>query len=66
MKPGDLVRTKCPGFGTGPVARTGVIIDACTFGPLSSETGVIHVLDSAGRVLEWYSWQLENLTENPQ
>ena len=59
MKPGDLVRTKCPGFGTGPIAKTGVVIETYLFGPGSSKLGVIHVLDSTGHILAWYPYQLE-------
>lgn len=64
MKVGDLVKTKVPGFGTGPRQRSGIIIEACIFGPNSSEVGVVEVMHTNGKVLEWYPWQLEMINEN--
>ncbi len=59
MKVGDVVKTKVPGFGTGPTPKSGIIVEVCIFGPNSSEVGVVEVMHDSGKVLEWYPWQLE-------
>ena len=64
MKIGDLVKTKVPGFGTGPKPSNGIIVKACVFGPNSSEIGVVEVMHASGKILEWYPWQLEIIHAN--
>ena len=62
MKVGDLVKTKVPGFGTGPKSKIGIIINASIFGPNSSEIGTVEVMHADGTTIAWYPWQLEMTT----
>ncbi len=64
MNVGDLVKTKVPGFGTGPDSKSGIVVKAHVFGPNSSEVGVVEVMYDTGKIVEMYPWQLEKLNES--
>ena len=59
MQIGDLVKTKCPGFGTGSTPRLGVIVEH-----LHPGAGKFHVLETDGHTRPWYDWQLEIINED--
>jgi hypothetical protein len=62
MKVGDLVKTKVPGFGTGKVSKTGIVIDAREF-VSHGKAGEVSVMHHDGTFLKWYPWQLENMSK---
>jgi len=62
MRVGDLVRTKVPGFGTGPIAKVGTVIDTRNF-VQHGRAGMVQVMHEDGAFMEWYPWQLETLNE---
>ena len=64
MGPGDIVKTKSPGFGTGSVPYTGLVIEAHNFGPASSDIGAVMVMHEDGTIRNWYPWQLELVVVN--
>jgi hypothetical protein len=59
MKPGNYVKTKSPGFGTGPVSRRGIIIELYNIDPNSSHITTVDVLHDDGIIMQWYPWQLK-------
>jgi hypothetical protein len=62
VKVGDVVMTKVPGFGTGNVSKIGTIIETQCFDQYSA--GTVQVMHDDGTFLEWYPWQLEEISEN--
>ena len=63
MKVGDLVKTRVPGFGTGPTVKFGTIVDTRHF-VKHDEAGMVGVMHHDGTFQEWYPWQLEKLDES--
>ena len=65
MKTGDVVKTKVPGFGTGPIAKLGTIISDRHF-VRNDKAGIFEVLHVDGTFREWYPWQLEIVNKSRQ
>ena len=60
MQVGDLVKTKEAGFGVGPRALVGVVVEDFH----RQYEKEFKVLEPDGSMRTWYGWQLEVINES--